>query len=30
MAAKKILVVATEPPDERVRARLREEIPEGA
>ena len=30
MAPKKILVVATEPPDERVRARLREEIPDGA
>ena len=30
MAGKKILVVTTEPPDERVRARLREEIPEGA
>jgi hypothetical protein len=30
MAAKRILVVATEPPDERVRARLREKIPEGA
>ena len=30
MAGKKILVVTTEPPDERVRARLRQEIPEGA
>jgi ABC-type sugar transport system substrate-binding protein len=30
MAGKRILVIATEPPDERVRKRLREEIPEGA